>query len=119
MAATISLLTAINATSHVHIVLGTNPLAATRCAQSLAAGARPIVIAPREEDQQQMHYALRKRIDSGEVKWIEAAFDEAHLTTLGRSDVDGFVDAVFVTSGPRDPQSKPSLYLHSPDRPRR
>lgn len=100
-----SLLTSLDCRGHVHLILGTNPLAASRCTQSLAAGATPIVIAPATEGTD-LHYALQKRIDAGEVQWLRRAFEDADLSTLGRPEVGGFVDAVFVTAaGSRDPQS--------------
>ncbi|KAI1430510.1 uroporphyrin-III C-methyltransferase [Xylaria sp. CBS 124048] len=98
MASHISLLTAVNAESHVHLVIGSNPLAATRCGQSLAVGASPVLIAPETTE---FHYALQKQIDDGKVKWVRETFQESHLSTLGREDVGHVVDAVFVTSGPK------------------
>ncbi|KAI0149544.1 uroporphyrin-III C-methyltransferase [Xylariaceae sp. FL1272] len=99
MTSYISLLTATNATAHVHLIVGSNSLAASRSGQSLAAGASPILVAPESAE---FHYALKKRIDDGEVKWLRGSFQDSHLFTLGREEVDCFVDAVFVTSGPRD-----------------
>ncbi|KAI1820462.1 uroporphyrin-III C-methyltransferase [Xylaria intraflava] len=98
MASYVSLLTAVNAESHVHLVIGSNSLAATRCGQSLAAGAFPVLIAPETTE---LHYALQKQIDDGEVKWVKETFRESHLFTLGRESVDHVVDAVFVTSASR------------------
>ncbi|KAK7746219.1 uroporphyrin-III C-methyltransferase [Diatrype stigma] len=103
MASHISMLTATDARSHVHLVIGANPLAAARCGQSLSAGASPILIAP--ETAADLHFALQKRIEDGEVKRIGRAFEESDLFTLGRDEVDRVVDAVFVTSGPREPLS--------------
>ncbi|KAI1408114.1 uroporphyrin-III C-methyltransferase [Hypoxylon sp. FL1857] len=102
MTSHVSLLTAMDARSHTHLIIGSNPLAAARCGQSLSAGASPILIAPETAE---LHYALQKRIDDGEVKWIKEAFRDEHLFTLGREEVDQIVDAVFVTSGPREPLS--------------
>lgn len=103
MAASVSLLSATNARSHVHLVIGSNPLAASRCTQSLAVGACPVLLAPDSPD---LHYTLRQRIDAGEIKWIPRSFGESDLFTLGRDDVDRVVDAVFVTSGSRSPISE-------------
>jgi uroporphyrin-III C-methyltransferase len=91
-----ALLTAVDCTSHVHLVVGSNPLAAARCARSIEVGAKPILIAPAEAT---LHYGLVRRIDEGEVQWLQRSFQEDDLTTLGRVDVDGVVDAVFVTAG--------------------
>ncbi|KAK1975533.1 tetrapyrrole methylase [Colletotrichum cereale] len=97
---TISLLAALNCKGNTHLVIGTNPLAAARCTQSLAAGATAILLAPETPD---LHYGLQKRVDAGEVTWRKKAFEDTDLFTLGRDEVDNVVDAVFVTSGPRDP----------------
>lgn len=102
MTSHISLLTATDARSHTHLIIGSNPLAAARCGQSLSAGASPILIVPETAE---LHYALQKRIDDGEVKWIREAFRDEHLFTLGREEINHVVDAVFVTSGPREPLS--------------
>ncbi|KZL65434.1 siroheme synthase [Colletotrichum incanum] len=99
MATTTSLLTALNCKGNTHLIIGTNPLAAARCTQSLAAGATAILLAPETPD---LHYGLQKRIDAGEVTWHKKAFEDTDLFTLGRDEVDNVVDAVFVTSGPRD-----------------
>lgn len=98
----VSMLTAIDARSHVHLVIGSNPLAAARCGQSIASGSRPVLVAPETAE---LHYALQKRVDDGEVHWVKKKFEDSDLFSLGRPEIEGIVDAVFVTSGPRDPQS--------------
>ncbi|WYZ39568.1 hypothetical protein EsH8_III_001482 [Colletotrichum jinshuiense] len=100
MATTTSLLTALNCKGNTHLIIGTNPLAAARCTQSINAGATAILIAPDTPD---LHYGLQKRIDAGEVTWHKKAFEDTDLFTLGRDEVEKVVDAVFVTSGSRDP----------------
>ncbi|KAK1494558.1 uroporphyrin-III [Colletotrichum tamarilloi] len=95
MATTTSLLTSLNCKGNTHLIIGTNPLAAARCTQTINAGATPILIAP---DTQDLHYGLQKRIDAGEVTWHRKAFADTDLFTLGRDEVDNVVDAVFVTS---------------------
>jgi uroporphyrin-III C-methyltransferase len=102
MASHISLLTATDARAHVHLVVGSNPLASSRCGQSLSVGALPILLAPETAE---LHYALQKRVDDGEVKWVKKTFEDVHVLTLGREEVGHVVDAVFVTSSPRDPLS--------------
>jgi uroporphyrin-III C-methyltransferase len=99
---TASLLTAVNSVNHVHLIIGSNPLAAARCTKSLEVGARPVVIAPANAE---MQYGLQKRIESGEVQWVKKEFDESDLSSLGREEIGGFVDAVFVCIGARDPRS--------------
>ncbi|KAI1110671.1 uroporphyrin-III C-methyltransferase [Nemania sp. NC0429] len=106
MVSHLSLLTAVNAESHVHLIVGSNSLAAARCSQSLAVGALPILIAPETAD---LHHALQRRVDDGEVQWVRESFRDSHLFTLGREDVDRVVDAVFVTSSPRDADHGPRI----------
>lgn len=97
-----ALLTAVDSASHIHLIVGSNPLAGARCTRSIEVGAHPILIAPEEAT---LHYGLVKRIEEGEVKWIKRNFQEEDLTTLGRAEVDGVVDAVFVTAGGKQGQS--------------
>ncbi|KAI0008318.1 uroporphyrin-III C-methyltransferase [Xylariaceae sp. FL0662B] len=98
----VSMLTATDARSHIHLIVGANPLAASRCGQSLSAGASPILIAPESAD---LHYALLKLVDGGQVKWVKETFQDNHLFSLGREEIGHVVDAVFVTSGSREPLS--------------
>ncbi|EME86614.1 uncharacterized protein MYCFIDRAFT_210555 [Pseudocercospora fijiensis CIRAD86] len=91
-----ALLTAVDSTAHVHLIIGSNPLAGARCARSIEVGAKPILIAPENAT---IHYGLAKRIEEKAVQWVQKEFEEGHLTALGREEVDHVVDAVFVTSG--------------------
>jgi uroporphyrin-III C-methyltransferase len=93
-----SLLTAVDSTSHVHLIVGSNSTAGARVTKSLEVGAKPIVVAP---DNGEIHYGLVKRIEESKVQWIKSEITEEHLKTLGREEVEGFVDAVFVTTGGR------------------
>lgn len=97
-----ALLTAVDSASHIHLIVGSNPLAGARCTRSIEVGANPILIAPEDAT---LHYGLVKRIEEGEVKWLKRSFQEEDLTTLGRAEVDGVVDAVFVTAGGKQGQS--------------
>jgi uroporphyrin-III C-methyltransferase len=97
--APISLLTAQNCTGHIHLILGTNPLASSRVSHSISSGAKPVVVAPPDSE---IHYALQRRIDEGHVQWHQKVFQEDDLFNLGREDVGKVVDAVFITSAPRD-----------------
>ncbi|GAB7362874.1 hypothetical protein MBLNU230_g3176t1 [Neophaeotheca triangularis] len=91
-----ALLTAVDSTSHIHLIVGSNPLAGARCNKSIQVGAKPILIAPEDAT---VHYGLAKRIEEGKVQWIKEVFNDDHVRTLGREEIDGYVDAVFVTSG--------------------
>ena len=89
-----TLLTAHDASGHIHLIVGSNPLASARCAQSIDVGAKAKVIAPADSE---IHYALKKRIDDGIVEWIQKHFEDSDLQSHGRDEVDHVVDAVFVT----------------------
>lgn len=97
------LLTAVNAESQVHLIVGANPLAAARCTKSLEAGAKPIIIAPETGN---LQHALSERIADGSAQWVRRQFEDCDLTTLGREEVDHVVDTVFVTLGGNDPLSR-------------
>lgn len=97
-----ALLTAVDATHHVHLVVGSNPLAGARCSKSLEVGATVKLVAPADS---QLHYGLLKRIEEGEVEWIKRDFQDDDLSTLGREEVAYVVDAVFITLGPKHPAS--------------
>lgn len=104
-----ALLVGLDAHDAVHLVIGTNPLAAARCSASLASGAHPILVAPESAE---LHYGLQGKLDDGTVKWEKKVFEDSDLFRLGRAESDHIVDAVFVTSGDRDLQSKSAcLYL--------
>ena len=131
-----SLLTAVDSSSHVHLVIGVNtPLAGARCSRSLEVGAKVKIVGasrlilptppssqhfPRKRtsaaavnqdltpdfssahinaDPQSLPLSVSRFVNSGKVDWIPRDFHEDDLTTLGRKEVGGIVDAVFVTVG--------------------
>lgn len=98
----VPLLTAVNAESQVHLIIGANPLAAGRCTKSFEAGAQPVVIA---SETSSLQYTLSERIANGQAQWIRRDFRDEDLTTLGREEVDHVVDMVFVTLGGSHPMS--------------
>lgn len=97
-----ALLTAVDCTRHVHLIIGSNPLAGARCTRSLEVGANVKLIAPADA---QLHYGLSKRIEEGQVEWIKRDFQDRDLETLGRDEVRNVVDTVFVTLGGKHPSS--------------
>lgn len=99
------LLTAVNAESQVHLIVGANPLAAARCTKSLEAGAKPIIIAPETVD---LQYTLAERVADGSAQWVRREFEDSDLKTRGREEVDYIVDTVFVTLGGSHPLSRSS-----------
>jgi uroporphyrin-III C-methyltransferase len=97
-----ALLTAVDSSGHVHLIVGSNPLAGARCARSLEVGAVAKLVAAEDAV---VHYGLKKRAEDGQVQWIKREFQDDDLTTLGRAEVDHVVDAVFVTLSRTDPRS--------------
>lgn len=93
-----SLLTATDCRSHVHLIIGSNSLAGKRCEQSIATGAKAILIAPEPPPTQPLHYGLTNLIDSGQVQWERRPFTENLALTRGRDEIGNVVDAVFVTT---------------------
>jgi uroporphyrin-III C-methyltransferase len=102
------LLTAVDSTDHVHLIIGSNPVAGARCARSVEVGAKAILVAP---ESNQLHYGITKRIEQGEVQWLKSSFRDEHLSTLGREEIGGYVDAVFVTLSGKDPLRKLLIIL--------
>lgn len=101
------LLTAQDTSGHIHLIIGSNSLASARCAKSLEVGALPKVVASAEAE---IHYALQKRIEEGQVEWIKKAFEEEDLKMWGRKEVDTVVDAVFVTVGGKNVLSTTHIF---------
>ncbi|KAF3086726.1 hypothetical protein TWF102_010914 [Orbilia oligospora] len=93
------LLTATPSKGHIHLIIGCNALASARCTRSLEVGALPTVIFPEALDSEEVHLGLKKRIEDGEVGFVNRGFEVTDLKTLGREEVEYFVDAVFVTAG--------------------
>ena len=59
-----------------------------------------------------MHYGLQQKIDDGLVEWIKKeTVSREDLVGLGREEVDGVVDAVFVTLQVGCVQSKQDFFL--------
>ena len=98
----VPLLTALDATAHIHLIIGSNPLANTRCSKSIESGARPVLIAPAGAH---LHYSLLKKVEDGQVDWLKRDFVDEDLHNLGRKEVENVVDAVFVTLGGKNPLS--------------
>lgn len=91
------LLTSNNCQGQVHLIVGSNAIAAARAQKSIEAGAMVKVLALETEGGAELHYGLRRRIEDGEVEWVRRKFVERDLETLGRKEVDGVVDLVWVT----------------------
>ncbi|KAL4942226.1 hypothetical protein BDV06DRAFT_192759 [Aspergillus oleicola] len=101
-AASTPLLASLNVDSQVHLIIGSNPLAAARCTRSLQAGAKPVIIAPESES---LQYTLAAHIEDGSAQWVRRDFQDEDLTSLGREEVDHVVDMVFITFGGSNPQN--------------
>ncbi|OJD25343.1 hypothetical protein ACJ73_03292 [Blastomyces percursus] len=102
------MLAAVDVKDQVHLIVGTNPLAAARCTKCLDVGAIPIIIAPEGVE---IHVPLLQKIEDGRVRHIGREFQDEDLKTLGRNEVDNYVDAVFVTLGPLNPLSSRIYHL--------
>ncbi|KAF8537998.1 siroheme synthase [Trichophaea hybrida] len=89
------LLTSQNSHGHIHLVIGRSPIAAARIQKSREAGAAVKLISPGEE----LPYGLQRRIEDGEVEWVRRGFEDKDLETLGREEVGGVVDLVWVVDG--------------------
>ncbi|KAF8454746.1 tetrapyrrole methylase [Terfezia claveryi] len=87
-----SILIATDCTSHIHLIVGHTPLASARATRSLELGARVKLLAPADAP---LHYNLTQQISSGAVEWIQRDIvTREDLTTLGREEVMGVVDAI-------------------------
>ena len=93
------LLTSHDATDHVHLIVGSGSLANARCSRSLEVGAKPILVGNGDG---QLHHTLRQKLEDGRMQWLKRNFQEDDLKTLGRAEIDGFVDAVFLTTKAKD-----------------
>ena len=106
------MLTAHDATGHVHLILGSNAITHNRCQRSLDVQAKPIVFFGEDAA---VHYALQEKVASGSVDVLKRDFQDSDLTTLGRAEIENVVDAVFVTSGRSCARSTaPSLSMSLP-----
>ena len=95
-----ALLTAQDCSGHIHLVIGSGPLAASRCTKTIQVGATPIVVS----NDSQLHHTIEHYVQQGFARHVADEFKEEHLETLGRTEVDGFADVVFVTTPSSDPR---------------
>ena len=91
-----ALLTALDSTAHIHLIVGSNPLAGARCSRSLEVGAQPVLIAPESAT---VHYGVAKKIEENGLRWIQRELQDDDLSILGREETNYVVDAVFITFG--------------------
>jgi uroporphyrin-III C-methyltransferase len=96
----VPLLTSVDCTGHVHLVIGDNSIAAKRVARSLDAGAVCTLLSPTLPEE--LHFDLQRFIENKKLSHIQRNFEEEDLKTLGRPEVDRIVDMVFVTLSPTD-----------------
>lgn len=104
----VPLLTSVDCTHHVHLVIGDNGIAAKRVVRSLEGGATCILISPNDIDE--LHFDLKNSIEKGRIKHVHREFQEEDLRTFGRMEVDRIVDMVFVTLSPLDKRGIPLLF---------
>jgi uroporphyrin-III C-methyltransferase len=106
----VPLLTSVDCTSQIHLIIGDNGIAAKRVVRSLEAGASCILISPVEKEE--LHFDLKEFTERNRIKYVPRDFREEDLRTFGREEVDGIVDMVFVTLSPLDKHgSMPSRVL--------
>ena len=103
----VPLLTSVDCTHHVHLVIGDNGIAAKRATGSLEGGATCILVSPNDLDD--LHFDLKNLVDKGRIKHVQREFQEEDLKAFGRMEVDGIVDMVFVTLSPLDKRGIPLL----------
>ena len=124
----ILLLTASSCVGHVHLVVGRNALAASRAQKSLDAGALVTLVASAaanshgcghdDHDRDRDHdcaddlpYSLQQHVEAGEVRWLQRRLAvDSDLETLGRAEVGGVVDLVWLTGSPDDGTAPRGLY---------
>jgi uroporphyrin-III C-methyltransferase len=96
----VPLLTSVDCTGHVHLIIGHNGIAAKRVARSLEAGALCILVSPTLPEE--LHFDLQRFIENKALSHIQRDFEGQDLKTFGRPEVDRVVDMVFVTLSPTD-----------------
>ena len=96
----VPLLTSVDCTNQVHLVIGDNGIAAKRVTRSLEAGALCVLISPLNAEE--LHFDLKNLVQRNLVKHVQQEFQEKDLQTHGREEVDHVVDVVFVTLSPVD-----------------
>jgi siroheme synthase (precorrin-2 oxidase/ferrochelatase) len=96
----IPLLTSVDCTHHVHLIIGDNGIAAKRVTRSIEAGADCVLITPTTSEE--LHFDLRATVDNGIMEHVQREFEEGDLRRFGRTEVDGIIDMVFVTLSPLD-----------------
>lgn len=99
----VPLLTSVDCTNQVHLVIGDNGIASKRVTRSLEAGAACVLISPLNISE--LHFELKNLVEKRSVKHIQREFQEGDLRTLGRAEVDNVVDMVFITLSPLDKRS--------------
>jgi uroporphyrin-III C-methyltransferase len=104
----VPLLTSVDCTQQVHLIVGDNGIAAERVTRSLEAGATCVLITPTE----QLHFDLKSLIEGKKITHVQREIQEDDLKTFGREEVEGVVDMIFVTLSPQDKTGTFSSGLH-------
>lgn len=103
------LLTSVDCTQHVHLIVGDNGIAAKRAMRSLEAGATCILVSPTKVADLPFDLTCLLEKDRERIRHVQREFEESDLTSLGREEVDRVVDMVFVTLSPLDKKGTFSL----------
>lgn len=96
----IPLLTSVDCVGQVHLVIGDDGIAAKRATRILEADATCILLSP--SNIEDLHFDLKSLIERDQIIHVQRDFRENDLKSLGRTEVDGIVDMVFVTLSPLD-----------------
>jgi len=107
----VPLLTSVDCTNQIHLIIGDNGIAAKRIVRSLDAGASCILMSPIEKDE--LHIDLKDFVERNRIKHVQRDFREEDLRRFGREEVDWIVDMVFVTLSPLDKEGPITFYAWS------
>lgn len=107
----VPLLTSVDCTHQVHLVIGDNGIAAKRATRSFEAGADCIFLSPKELGD--LNFDIKNLIETGRIKHVQREFEEDDLKTFGRIEVDYIVDMVFITLSPLDKRGIPFQILNN------
>lgn len=105
-----TLLTASSCVDECHLVVGWSNVAALRVHTLLESGAIPVLVTPENDNESKFPETIAAEIAKGRIRTVSEPFEIAHLTSLGREEVDGVVDRVFVVLPIADYELKQQIY---------
>ncbi|KAK9459278.1 tetrapyrrole methylase [Lipomyces oligophaga] len=96
-----SLLISRNCADEIHLIVGGSAVSLSRAAKLLDCGASKVITIcpePSVSESWNSNASTLEKDSNGRFLWIKREFRPQDLTTLGRSEVDHVVDAVFVAA---------------------